>query len=69
VAKFRVVLKSREKNCPLLLEVTKHIDLRVPLFFWDWENLVGAAVAVVVGVAVAVVGGSMVDGVKYARVF
>jgi hypothetical protein len=36
---------------PLLLEVTKHIDLMVLMFFW--ENLVGVAVAVVVGVAVA----------------
>jgi hypothetical protein len=56
VAKFRVVLKPREKIkrlvvVPLLLEVTKHIDLMVLMFFW--ENLVGVAVAVVVGVAVA----------------
>ena len=56
MAKFRVILKPREKIkrvvvVPLLLEVTKHIDLRVPLIFWT--NLVGAAVAVVAGVAVA----------------
>ena len=49
-------MKPREKIkrvvvVPLLLEVTKHIDLRVPLIFW--KNLVGAAVAVVAAVAVA----------------
>jgi len=38
---------------PQLLEVTKHIDLRVPLIFWKNLVLVGAAVAVVAGLAVA----------------
>jgi hypothetical protein len=57
VDKFRVVLKPREKIkrvgvVPLLLEVTKHIDLRETMIFW--KNLV-TAVAAMVAAAVAAV--------------
>jgi hypothetical protein len=50
VAKFRVVLKTRENIdqvvvgiiVPLLLEVTEHVDLRMPLLIW---KMVAAAAA------------------------
>jgi hypothetical protein len=51
-------LKAREKieqvvvgiSAPLLLEVTKHVDLRVPLFIW---KMAAAAVVVVAAAAAA----------------
>jgi hypothetical protein len=54
VDKFHIVLKPREKIkqvgvVPLLLEVTKHIDLRETMIFW--KNLVAAAAMVAAAVA------------------
>jgi hypothetical protein len=54
---FLVVLKPSEKIkrvgvVPLLLEVTKHIDLRETMIFW--KNLVVAAAMVAAAVAAAI---------------
>ena len=54
--KFHIVLKPREKIkqvgvVPLLLEVTKHIDLRETMIFW--KNLVAAAAMAAAAVAAA----------------
>jgi hypothetical protein len=54
------VVKTRENidqvvvgiSVPLLLEVTKHVDLRVPLFIWKMAAAAAAAAAAATAAAV-----------------